>query len=189
MSLLRPIIILLSATILGCSPGAAIRSPGSPWYAPPAGSRVILEKPVTIPPDTVSVHIQNGEVVSAGAFGGVDRYRASCKLEMWSRVDERRVIEPDTFVVKRVARTIEAVQLSAPLRVASLLPMVFELDYSGPMAHIMGTEMFLDSERQPDVHRLTCSYWGEPAFPEHLSIEQIRHTLAGLMRIELPNGR
>jgi hypothetical protein len=176
---LLPLLTLI--TLTGCAALTPEPSPQSPYYPPPVGSLLVLQRQLEIPADRVSIHIQDGQLRD---YGALNRYRGYCKLEMWSRVDAPRTLAPDTFRITRVARESRAVGLESPLRVASRLAGFDPND--GPIAHVMSTEMYLNSERQPDVYRMTCSHWGEAVFPAHLSIEQMRTALGGMFRLKLP---
>jgi hypothetical protein len=175
----RAIAALFAAALLTAC--AVEPSVDSPHYALPTGSRLVLEKAIRIPGDRVSVYIQRGEPTS---YGGRDRYNPYCKLEMWSRSEAARTVEPDTFRIERVVRNSEYVALpvGGGLRRVAAEPD----DGGGPMAYVMETVMYLASERQPDVYRLGCAHWDQPSFPQHLTIREIEAALAGLFRLELP---
>jgi hypothetical protein len=55
----------------------------------------------------------------------------------------------------------------------------------GPML-VFSTRLALRSDRQPDIYRLTCMYWGSPGFDAHLTITDIRRTLTPLFTLNLP---
>ncbi len=184
---LRFLFLSLFLLISACAPIVPERSPTSPYYAPPQGSRLELLKPIDIPANDVSVWIQDGETTS---YWSADRYRPFCKFEMWSKVDRSRTIQPDTFIIERVSRNERAVRRDEPVRLAATLRRTGtgSDDGGGPMAYIMSTEMFLDSPRQPDVYRLTCQQWGDVNFPKHVTIDEMRQTLQGVFSLELPEG-
>ncbi|MCK9531275.1 MAG: hypothetical protein M0R77_12055 [Gammaproteobacteria bacterium] len=178
---MRVIFVLLSTlALVACAPRSA--GPDSPYFAIPEGSTAVLEQAVTVPSPGVSVWIQNGAVSTAR-----NRWEPACKLEMWTRTDSSRTVEPDSFRIERVARNDRAVAADPGFRRVAL-------DNSpgdGPMAYEMETILYLKSARQPDVHRLVCSYWDSgtgivSAFPQHLTFNQIAGTLAGVFRLQLP---
>ncbi|MGE0081891.1 MAG: hypothetical protein AB7U81_11395 [Thiohalomonadaceae bacterium] len=170
--------VVLALLLTACA--APRPDPDSPYYLLPEGSTAVLEQPVTIPAPGVSVWIQDGRVST-----GRDRYRPACKLEMRDRPDRGRTVEPDTFRVTRVGRNQMQVSLDSHLR-----RVVLGNRDDGPTAFEMETHIYLESERQPQVYRLVCAHWsggvGTADFPEPLSINQIRGTLQGIFRIELP---
>ncbi|MFA5530374.1 MAG: hypothetical protein WDA11_06885 [Thiohalomonadaceae bacterium] len=176
---MRAIFTLLSALALtACAVHSA--DPDSPYYLLPTGSTAVLEQPVRIPSPGVSVWIQDGRVGT-----GRDHYRPACKLEMWTRPDHGRTVEPDTFRVSRVDRNQMQVAFDTGVR-----KVVFDQADDSATAYEMETRIYLASERQPEVYRLVCTHWsggvGSSDFPQHLSINQIRGTLEGIFRLELP---
>ncbi len=183
---MRTLTVFLVASLLAACAYTPEPSPDSPDYPVPTGSRLILEQPVTVPRGA-SVILQDGQTTT---LWRTDRYRPYCRLELRTRADTPRVIEPDTFTVTRVRRSDELVSAPNGNRLASAaLVMVGSRDQGGPMATLMSTELFLASERQPDAYRLTCSHWDEVSFPRHLTISQLRTALEGLFRLEAaPSG-
>lgn len=175
---MRRLSLVVALLLTACA--APRPDPDSPYYALPEDSTVVLEQPVTLPSPGVSVWIQDGKVGT-----GRDRYQPACKLEMRTRPDQGRTVEPDTFRVTRVSRSQMQVGLDTGLR-----RVVLGDRDDGPTAFEMETHIYLESERQPEVYRLVCAHWdggvGSADFPEHLTINQIRGTLQGIFRLELP---
>ncbi|SCZ52762.1 hypothetical protein [Thiohalomonas denitrificans] len=174
---------LLVVITTACAQLFPAPSPDQPFYAPPKGSRLELLQPIPIPGNEVSVWIQQGRVID---YQNADRYQAFCKFEMWSKLDRPRTVQPDTFTVERVRRMDWAVRRDEPLRLAGVGVGGVGDDVGGPAFFIMSTEMFLDSPRQPDVHRLTCQHWEDARLPRHLTINEMRRTLQGIFDLELP---
>jgi hypothetical protein len=168
-------ILFMAVTLILASCASPQRSPDSPYYVLPENSRLVLLRAIDIPPPGVSVWLQHGAVLGQNR----DRYAPACKLEMRTRKDEARRVEPDTFLIKRVAREHQSVALDSPLRRVSR-----ESDGDSPMAYEMRTVLYLESANQPDVYRLTCAHWDRPWFPQHLTLNQMTETLRGLFRIE-----
>jgi hypothetical protein len=176
---MRAMLAMLATLVLSAC-ATRTTDPDSPYYLPPEGSTAVLEQPITLPSPGVSVWIQDGRVST-----GRDRYRPACKLEMWNRADQSRTVQPDTFRVTRVGRRQMQVARDTGLRRVG-----FGRRDNGPTAFEMETHLYLESERQPDVYRLVCTHWsggvGTANFPEHVTINQIRGTLGGIFRLELP---
>jgi hypothetical protein len=147
----------------------------SPFFTPPAGSRLLLKQALTIPAEMVGVFIQGGRAVGNR---DVDQYYPHCRLEVRERLDTAQTVEPDEFLVQRVRRDIEVVSNTpaAPLRRVS----------HGPSFFVYRTLLDLKSARQPQVRILICQYWGHPALDNHLSIHDIRRALGELMVLQLP---
>ncbi len=118
-----------------------------------SGYRLVLHRPVTVPPERARVFIQEGRVTGTG----FDSYRVSCNLEVRRLSERPQVIEPDTFVVNRVQAFFEEVARNrwSPRRLAGLGLAGGEVD-SGLSDIFRGWHFWLHSPRQPDVIRLTC---------------------------------
>lgn len=177
--------VSLSLLLCGCQ-SLLSDDPDSPYYAIPNGSVLELHRILTLPADTVSLYLQDGELVADSSL--LRHYDPYCKFEMWSRVDRRRTIDPERFRVGRVVRSYEYVKMPrAPVRLAG--PIVFDIDRGGPTAIIETTTLYLTSERQPDVYRIGCEQWAEPSMSRPLTLSEIRHALGGLFTLELiPNA-
>ena len=172
---MRLALLLIAVVVLGGCQSTSARDEASPFYVPPAGSRLVLQKTLTIPADTVGVIIQGGRAVS---HRDVDQYYPHCRLEVRDRRDTAQTVNPDDFLVRRVRRDVEVV--SNP-RVGPVVRVGH-----GPSFFIYRTIFDLESPRQPSVRTLVCQYWGDPALNDHLSIREIRRALGETMRLELP---
>lgn len=168
--------LLFTLLLAGCG------TPGKPAGAsagamPRVGDRLVLEKPIPLAPNQVSVLIQYGKLTTARH---AKKYRPYCKLEMWNKHDRAQTIEPDTFTVTAVNLGDWYVR-NTP-RVGFIR--VDHRDDGGPMAVIMSTKLRLHSARQPDVYRMTCSDWDDLLLPHYLTSAEIAGTLKGLFRLE-----
>lgn len=164
--------LLLGVVVSGCAVQRS--SPDSPNTILPVGSTIVLEQPLSVPAQMVSFWIQNGKRTDRRNV-----YHPACKLEMWTRAKEDRTVEPDRFRVTRVSRDWTVGANDSPYRKVSK-------DDGGPSLLVMDTIIYLKSERQPDVYRLTCEHWDIPPNPVHLTINEIASALRGVMRIEIP---
>ncbi len=139
------IFAILLLALAGCAAMAPRYQGGDTGY------RFILHQPVTIPAGRARVYIQDGKVLS-----GFDSYEVSCSLEVRTLARKARTVKPDTFVVYRIQQFFEEVAAARwrPVQLASLkLTSVFG---SGPSDIYRGYHLWLHSDRQPDVLRLTC---------------------------------
>jgi hypothetical protein len=150
-----------------------------PYNLPPVGSKVVLMQRVAIEPGTTRTFLQRGMPMPLGDF---DRYRANCNLEVDGLSDRVQQIEPDTFVVKKVQRlTTEVVRKPEPK--PSLIPV--ELDRGSPIV-THGYHLWLSSEKQPDVMRLTCrGAFDDLSRAEPPSIDEIREALGEIAQLVL----
>ncbi len=170
--------LLFTLVLGGCA------TPGQPaghaaHAMPQVGNRLVLERPIPLEPDQVSVLIQYGKLTTAWH---ADKYQPYCKLEMWSKLDRARTIEPDTFTVTAVNLGQWYVQARPPQE--GFIRVDDREDDGGPMAVIMSTKLRLHSARQPDVYRMTCSDWDDLLLPHYLTSAEIAGTLKGLFRLE-----
>ena len=148
------------------------------------GLKLKLNKAIVIPGDTASIHIQDGETKPA-YMNPVENYLPYCIFEVKTLLPTKRTINPDTFNVSRIVLNEEIVSLS--IRLASLATAagghVLYLS-NGATAVVYATEMLLESETQPDVFRLTCQHWDDPATGEHLTLQEITLALGELITIQ-----
>lgn len=164
------------------------RDERSPAYVPPAETIVTLNRALTIPGDATSVYVQNGQVVS---LRDVEKYHPHCKFEVWSRSDAARIVEPDSFRVKRSVQEMQMGSRTPDYQVAAIGIGVFigaNGDDGGAAFQLFATQLFLQSERQPDVYRLSCQQWGYLDTGEHVSISDMRRALGSVMTLRLPEA-
>lgn len=147
----RFIVMLLGLFLGACSQQYLVND--DPYYAynlPPVGSTLVLKKPITIPAGKVRVFLQHGEVFSKADF---DRYEPSCSPELRKLADVDREIRPDRFLITKVERLMQEV-VRRPASRAGLLKVY--LENSGKPMVVHGYHLWLGSDKQPDVMRMTC---------------------------------
>lgn len=172
---MKTILLLLSLSLVACQ-YVPPRDINSPFFSPPAGSQLRLTRPLTIPANDAGVFIQNGQAQYSSWH--LNKYYPNCDFEVYTRADHERIIEPDTFTVKRTVRETEHVSLT-PATVAGL-------DFgAGPPTENYMTVLYLHSDKQADVFRMTCQHWQDPSHGDHLTIKQIRQALGDLFILEL----
>lgn len=169
------LLILFPLMLLSACQMAATRDEASPFYLPPAGSRLVLKQALTIPPENVGVFIQGGRAVGNRE---VDQYLPHCRLEVRERRETAQTVNPDEFRVQRVRRDVQVVSNTETTRLVRVA--------HGPSFFIYRTLLALESARQPQVRTLVCQYWGDPALEDHLSIRDMRQALGDVMTLELP---
>lgn len=160
------LLILIPLVALGACTLTPSRDEASPFYVPSAGSRLILNQALTIPPENVGVFIQGGRAVENRE---VDQYLPHCRLEVRDRHETAQTVNPDAFRVERVRRDVQVVSNTR----------------AGPLVRVgQGLSFFiyrslldLSSARQPQVRTLVCQHWGHPALDDHLSIRDMRRAL------------
>jgi hypothetical protein len=163
--------VLAVLSLTACDSRQMVKDEDSPFYSVPAGSRLILNREITIQPDNTSVYLQNG---SPGADSDVDFYKPHCVFELFSISDRARVVKPDTFMITKIIDQSEDVATSWPTYASMGIGIVFG---DGPAHLTFSTTMYLESKIQPDVYRMTCKRWDWPNIGEYLSINEMRQAL------------
>ncbi len=184
----RLIFLFVLVLPLAACQTAVPRDPSSPYYAVPEGSRLILHRALEVPVGDASVRFQSGKVMGQDS---VDIYYPNCRLQLRKPLEASARIEPDTFVIEKVRRN----EIAGRVRELRLAAAGGVRVFGGIAVNGGGgdggrifyeTEMFLSSERQPDVRKLICRQWQDPTTdPYHLTINQIRRTLEPIFTLEL----
>ncbi len=149
---MKQFIVMFAALLLAaCSQQYLVNDDADYAYnLPPVGSTLVLKKPITIPAGEVRVFLQHGEVFRKSDF---DRYEPSCSLELRKLADVAREIEPDSFLVTKVQRLMQQVVQREPPR-AGLMKV--DMDSGGKPMVVHGYHLWLGSDKQPGVMRMTC---------------------------------
>lgn len=201
---MRPAGLVLFLVFLGACQSASLPYEDSPYSVIPAGSRLVLERDLTIPAGRASLYIQGGEV---RAYAEIDPYRPHCRLEVQKVLATPQVVKADRFVMEKVIyeeipRLASAARAPVRLAAAGDLGIAIGEDPAGrrprgwPAAVAFGmadgsspwtyaTHFRLRSDRQPEVRLLTCQHWDDPALAVHLAVRQIRATLGGIFTLEI----
>lgn len=127
-------------------------------YEIPAGHRLVLQKPLEVPPGKAHLWIQAGEVSAK-----VNHYYPACKVEVEDVMDSAQTIRPDDFVIEESVNSRDSFT-------------------RGMDAY--KTRMDLSSKRQPNVRSVTCEVWDDAAMGGFLKRDQIQSTLKGLFSVE-----
>ncbi len=152
-------------------------------FSVPSGSALVLNRALIVPAGELAIYLQNGV-----AYGGApNRMLPYCKFELRQRHEEPRRIEPRTFRIDRSTRHWSA-GLTPDWRLQPARLLLFDFD-GGPTFIIYSSFFFLSSPQQPDVLRMTCEHWGDPATDWFLSITEIRQALGEVFTLELRDGR
>ena len=153
----------------------------SPYYRYPEKGRFILNHALEIPANWATARLQSGKVV---AFGHVQEQEPHCIVELNTVRAEPQRIEPDTFIIVRVQRSISELAAASGFFIRAA--------FAG---HIRPTQMFyktaftLRSDKKPGVLRMICQsdqYAAGMGIPRHLSVPEIRRALGNIFTLELP---
>ena len=123
----------------------------------PPGSRLVLNKALTIPAGTAHVVLQHGEPGPAA-----NEWEVNCRFEV--RNLGPRVIQPDTFLISRWSSQRAWVNQPNILRFYK--------------------EFHLESERQTDIMPMVCQVWSYPLTGRPVTIREVQEALGGYFTFE-----
>jgi hypothetical protein len=190
-------VILLAVFLAACQ--SAAPDPSSPFYMPPAGSKLILNQGFVIPPHELKIFVQDGRLAY-----GANEYYPFCKFELRDLKDTPQEVRPDEFTIDSVSRQTGVFAAFDQFDKRSLLAGIGVIGgYGGisigiggtgisifdgkPSPVVYGIRMDLSSSRQPNVFRMTCGHLQDPDMGAHyLSIDEIRQALGGVFTLRLP---
>lgn len=189
------ILVIVTAITQGCASGPYPVT--SPYYQIPPGSQLVLHQALTIPANRARVYLQYGRVVSEK---DKDRYQPNCWFLSWKLMETHQNIEPDTFVVVRSAKAEDYVKTVSNIKLASRSIRVESgsgasigissgtgvFGGDAPMATVFTTQLFIQSDKQPDIQMLECSHWDDPSSGEHLTVQQIQDALGSFATLQIP---
>lgn len=180
-SLKQACFVLGIAVLAGCS-GHDVKDEGSVYYAVPVGSTLVLNQQVNIRGDQVAVYVQNGELMQ---YDEVDFYLPNCKFQIYTMSEQPRTVQADTFKIIKVEDDIESSSLpkSTDMAVLDKVLAYGMLDRSYMFNY--ATLMYLHSEKQKDVYRMTCQHWEDVMDDRHLTIRQMRAAMGDVFTLKI----
>jgi hypothetical protein len=172
---------LVLAVLTACSMYDS-RDESSYYYAVPVGSSLVLHQHVSIQGEQVATYVQNGELMP---YDSVNKHLPNCKFELYTMSEQPRTVDPDTFEIIRVVDEIESSSLPKDIQVAlrgdALMLGMLDKSYVFNYA----TMMYLKSENQKDVYRMTCQHWEDIRDDRHLTIEQMRQAMGEVFTLKI----
>jgi hypothetical protein len=144
------------ALLAGCQT-VATKDTASINFRIPPGSKLVLNRELTIPAGVAHVILQHGEVGSAAS-----EYYVNCRFEV--RNLGPRVIQPDTFLITRYGSQREWVNQPSIMRFYKVF--------------------HLKSERQPDIMPMICQDWDYPLMGRPVTIREIQEALGEYFTFE-----
>lgn len=183
----RRMTLAMLALLTACRTASYRGDEDSPYYAVPAGSRLVLHRELPVAARRADIYLQGGRVVE---YAQVNPYHPYCAFELRTLRAEARTVAVDEFVITRATQEIVFSVRAAdrdPGRAppGRLVGSVGGTDTEGESFRVFATRLELRSERQPDVLRLTCGHWVYPPYETHLSIRQIREALGAGFALKL----
>lgn len=133
---IKRLLLLLAVFSISACQSAQSSDPGSMFFTIPDGSTLRLNKPLEILPQNTHALIQAGKAIKEK---DKNEYEINCRLEL--KNFGPRTIKPETF---RILRTEDAQEW-----------------FSQPTIKRFYTEVYLQSDKDTDVIKLHCQYWGD----------------------------
>lgn len=164
-----------------------VKDENSVFYAVAVGSSLILNQAITIPGGQVAIYLQAGEILP---YGNVDKYRPNCKFEIYTISEKPRSVQTDSFQIIKVEDDIESSSMQNNTQLASVDNVVARNNHAfGMLDHSevfnYATLMYLRSDKQKDVYRLTCQHWESILDDKHLSIKQMRDAMGAVLTLNI----
>lgn len=173
--------VLAIAVLAGCSSNS-VKDEDSVFYAVPVGSLLVLNQDVTIAGDQVAVYVQNGKLM---LYADVNKYYPNCKFEVYKISEQPRTVQMDIFEIIKVEDDIESSSLRKSRHLAALDNAMLLGSIDRSFVFNYATLMYLNSEEQKDVYRLTCQHWEDIMRDRHLSITQMRKAMGDIFTLEI----
>lgn len=155
----------------------------SPYFEVPVGSRLVLNQPIEIAPTSATVRLQFGKIVSR--FESQD-FELACVFESNIVGKTAQLVEPDSFEIIRVRRGSNTSSAQAAPR-TGLVPVSARFVADGGSRQYYKTELFLKSEKQPQILAMTCQHARESGDSDFrpLTVAEIRQALGGYFSLRL----
>ena len=160
-------------------------------HAIPAGSKLVLVRPLVIPSGTAHVYLQG---VGRGAAGthSVNQYETFCGVMVSST--SGGTIEPGTFTVTRYYQQAETIGLS--LQKPTIVPVAARGGFvgigggnaGGTAPLFFAATMDLHSDQQPNVRKLVCGAWAMPWDGQYPTVAEIQRAVEPYFQIERAGG-
>jgi hypothetical protein len=153
--------VVIAALLAGCQT-VGTKDTSSINFRIPGGSKLVLNRELTIPAGVAHVVFQQGEPGPAA-----NEFEVNCRFEV--RDLGPRVIQPDSFLITRWSSQREWVNQPSILR--------FYMD------------IHLQSEHQADIMPMTCQVWSYPLIGRPVTIRQVQEALGSYFTFEFAGQR
>lgn len=177
------LLVLLTLSLTACQSTAELPKT-SPYFKIPVGSYLVLNQALEIAPTSATVRLQFGQIISR--FDTQD-FEPTCVLESNNVDATAQRIEPDRFKIIRVRQGDNA--LSAQAQPPTGLISVSTRFVSGGGRQYFKTELFLRSEKQPQVLAMTCQHAREAGSTlfelRPLTVAEIQQALGAYFTLQL----
>ena len=149
-------LLVFVITVAGCRTPATYDE-NSFAFIIPRGSKLVLKQPLGIPTGSAHIKFQQGKQV-----GGVDEYTVNCQFRVRNLGPQE--IQADTFLITNAGDGEEWV--------------------SAPTTRRFFKNIFLKSDKQPEVMTLICQVWSPPRWGRSVSVPQMREALGDYFSFE-----
>ena len=152
------LIVSVAAAITGCGNPMAVKNDvDSQFFLIRSGSKLILHQDVDIGSGSSHASFQHGKVVP-----GLDNYTVGCELDV--RNLGPGTVSAGTFTISRAESSQEWISQPNIMRFYRVI--------------------YLQSDTQPDVLRLTCQDWDGPLMGTDITVPEIREALGSYFSFE-----
>ncbi len=180
MSLWLKYSLVLAALSLTACANLAPKDEKSPFYAVPAGSRIVLHHDLQIPPDRARVYLQNGKVVK-----GPSPFSPYCQFEVNDVLPAGQTLKADEFMVRKTQMAEEFIASRSPFIMAASGG-----GNSGSRDLLLAWHLWLESPRQPNVRRMICGgKIDTPYRARRPSINEIRAQLGDIATLNINSDK
>jgi len=171
-------LILSSALVLTACSSPPVKDHDSFFYSVPVGSKLRLNKEITIPANLARRYFQNGKAMKNK---DINIYYPHCSLLMNTLVDYERTIKPTVFESYKVMDDEDYAQ-GRIYFVANFLTSA-----DGPTIIAYASYYYLRSSKDSDVRSLECVQWNDPFDIEYLSVNEVKKSLGKYFTLQINN--
>ena len=132
---------------------------------------VTLNTDFAVRADFAGEYIQSGFITP---FNSISLYHTFCKLELRRPAPQERTIAAGAFTISRIYREMEFVGFARQM---------FAGDGSSGMV-MSRTVMFLQSEEQPDIFRLSCMKQDFSFYASQPTLEEMQTALGDILTLQ-----
>lgn len=143
-----------------------------------AGSRLVINRKLTIQPYQHAIFLQNGKVYE---FSGINKYDTYCAISVDGRHDAIKSIEQGIYVVKR---TYKELVFQVARATAGFITVMRDNDTSNDW-HVMATMMDISSTQNSQRLKVTCASWGLPQDTHNLTVKGIRRSFGEVISLDI----
>jgi len=146
------------------------------FYSIPVGSKLSLNKTITIPAYLARRYFQGGRPINKK---DINIYYPHCSLLMNTLADYERTIKPATFEIYKVMDD-EVFAQGHIYVVANILT-----GNDGPTIVGYVSYYYLRSTENAEVRSLECEQWDDPHNVQYLSINQVKQSLGDYFTLQI----